>query len=769
MTKPTPMQLRRIWLLLATVVSLGIVGSLMVQAWNAQREAQRRQAAFTESFAPSVYQLEREYLRFSHVMDMAAHSSRLPERDALGFALDLLESRLDVVDNSLAGADFRITREYLSARALLGGAVQRSQVLLQRPVITSTDLLPMALELRALAPAMNALTMRASLVVSMEQEEAYGHRVSDATALLQMLACLALLLGASAVAIFVRQGRVETERLRLHKLNEATHLANAKAEAANAGKSQFLANMSHELRTPLNGMLGMLSLLEATPINAQQDDYIQTANRSAKHLLSLLNDILDASALEAGKMKLMPESVHLPSLVGDVHALMKPAALEKRLVLTVRQDKDLPRWVHADGTRVKQILLNLVSNAIKFSEHGTVLVEVLVPSGPPAQPGEAVSLRFRVTDEGPGMSAEVLAKLFRRFEQGDASSARRFGGSGLGLEISRNLARRMEGDIEATSVEGQGSVFTATLRLPVSNAPAEPALDAAVARREPGTPGLHVLVAEDNAINRKYMAALLGNMGHTVRFAEHGGMAVEEVQKELPDVVLMDLHMPDVDGLQATEAIRQLPAPYCELPIIALTADVFEESKDRVRAAGMDDFLPKPVNVHELEKMLVQRFGVRGSSVAKAEPKPAAKDQATPMPAPVASAAAPRPPRRRFRPGDVADHLNMPMIGELCVGVTLQGFQSLLDGAMRSDSQCYADLLSALEREDTAALLELGHSFKGVTASLGLAALSRLALTIEKQGHSFSAAECQQHAESLRECWNTTYAICARMGLIVSS
>jgi CheY-like chemotaxis protein len=288
------------------------------------------------------------------------------------------------------------------------------------------------------------------------------------------------------------------------------------------------------------------------------------------------------------------------------------------------------------------------------------------------------------------------------------------------------------------------------------------------------------------------MAALLKNMGHTVRFAEHGGHAVQEVQKELPDLVLMDLHMPEVDGLQATEAIRQLPAPYGTLPIIALTADVFEESKDRVHAAGMDGFLSKPVNVHELEKMLVRRFGSRGASLAVQAPvapvRPAAAEPAAQPVAPAADAStapaaepaaaeplavepAPvaRQPRRRFRPGDVAEHLNMSMIGDLCVGVTLQGYQSLLDGAMRTDAHCYADLFRALEAGETAQLLELGHSFKGVSASLGLAALSRMALTIEKQGHEFTAEQCREHADALQECWNTTYAICARMGLIASS
>lgn len=801
MLKPTTMHLRRIWLLLATVLSVAIVGFLIDQAMNELRDARKRQAEFTESFVPSVFQLEREYLRFANRVEIASHDHGVPDVHALGMALDLVMSRVEVVDKSLAAAEFRNTEVFVAARSQLQRVLQEADAAISQQAQDAQVWGALSKELQALAPAMNALTMRSSLMMSNQQEEVLARSVESAVAKLRLMSGLLVLLLVSAAVIGVRQGRVERERQRLERMHEQMRVANEKADAANAGKSQFLANMSHELRTPLNGMLGMLSLLESTPVNAQQDDYIQTANRSAKHLLSLLNDILDASALEAGKMTLKPESVHLPSLVSDVQALMRPVALEKRLVLSVKADKDLPRWVLADGTRVKQIMLNLVSNALKFSEHGTVLVEVFYPSGEERKAGDDVAIKIRVTDEGMGMSADVLAKLFQRFEQGNASSARRHGGTGLGLEISRSLARRMGGDIEVSSVEGKGSVFTATLCLPLSSPPNEQTTDAITARREPGTPGLNLVVAEDNAINRKYMAALLGNMGHTVRFAEHGGIVLQEIQKEVPDLVLMDLHMPEVDGLQATEAIRQLPAPYCELPIIALTADVFEESKDRVNAAGMDGFLSKPVNVHELEKLLVRRFGLRGASLAMPAAKAAAKAQpattAAPAPAPApqvaetaapvqteaapnvsapvaeepvpAPAPAPRQPRRRFRPGDVAEHLNMAMIGELCVGVTLQGYQSLLDGAMRTDAHCYADLQAALEQNNTGALLELGHSFKGVTASLGLAALSRLALTIEKQGHGFTAEECKQHAESLRECWNSTNAICARMGLIVSS
>jgi signal transduction histidine kinase/CheY-like chemotaxis protein len=751
------------------IVSLVVVGLWMQQTYNGLRAAQKQQAAFKETVILDVYQLERQFVRWLHALQTAALVEDAASRRAAVLSQTAELRRVVGVtqDAYLAAIN---PEEALQIRTSLEALMGRSDTLLAQPEMSGESWAAIAADAAKLAPGITALTVQSAAMATREQRKLLELRVTDSSIKLQAGGVVMLLVLITALTVRARQTQRECERQR--QVQEQARLleAQAKADAANAGKTQFLANMSHELRTPLNGMLGMLSLLEATPVNAQQDDYIQTANRSAKHLLSLLNDILDASALEAGKMTLKPESVDLSVLVDDVQSLMRPVALEKRLVLAIRQDKNLPPWVLADGTRVKQIMLNLVSNALKFSEQGTVLLEIFQPHAEATDGAADVDIVIRVTDEGTGMSPAVLAKLFQRFEQGDASSARRHGGSGLGLEISRNLARRMGGDIEATSVEGKGSVFTATLRLPRCSAPAEQASDTAVVRREAGSPGLNLVVAEDNAINRKYMEALLRNMGHNVRFAAHGGLAVQEVRREMPDLVLMDLHMPEVDGLQATEAIRQLSGPFKTLPIIALTADVFEESKDRVHAAGMDGFLSKPVNVHALEKMLVQRFGLRGAAQAVPESAPAPVNALPDVPNTAPSEVPPaRPSRRRFRPGDVAEHLNMAMIGDLCVGVTLQGYQSLLDGALRTDAKCYAELLGALEAGETGKLLELGHSFKGVTASLGLAALSRMGLTIEKQGQGFTADECRQQAESLQECWNTTYAICARMGLIVSS
>ncbi len=383
MSRLTSLQKRRALLFGVTLLLLTMVGAMWRQDYAELKEARQQQAEFTESFAPSVYQLEREYLRFSSEVQMAALGRQPPDMEALNFRHDLLLSRLVVVDNTLSAEAFRKSPEFVMAREQLATALHRVAPLLHREQTDAQDWLAINAEWRALAPPLNALTMHASLIVSQQQEADLQTHVQTTVQKLQTLGFLMGMLVVCSVLIALRQGRVEQEQMRLHKLHDELRLANEKAETANAGKSRFLANMSHELRTPLNGMLGMLSLLEFTPLNAQQDDYIQTANRSAKHLLSLLNDILDASALEAGKMTLKPEPVMLSAMAADVHSLMRPVAMEKRLNLEVTQDKRLHRWVEADSTRVKQIMLNLISNALKFSEQGTVRVEVSIADEPP--------------------------------------------------------------------------------------------------------------------------------------------------------------------------------------------------------------------------------------------------------------------------------------------------------------------------------------------------------------------------------------------------
>jgi signal transduction histidine kinase/CheY-like chemotaxis protein len=438
------------------------------------------------------------------------------------------------------------------------------------------------------------------------------------------LAQLVLLLVASG-SLVVRQRRLEAERLAMEQLTGELREAHFHAEAANRSKSQFLANMSHELRTPFNGLMGMLGLLQTTPVSPQQADYIQTAQNSASHLLTLLNDILDFSALESGKMALKPSPIEIPRLLSEVSALMLPLANSKGLGFQLQSpDGRLPA-VLADETRVKQILFNLINNAIKFTSAGSVRVQVIERSRSP----EALALAFEINDTGIGIEPEALSRLFQRFYQVEDGSTRRYGGTGLGLEISQSLARMMNGEITVQSAVGVGSTFTLAISLPISHLTSEsnagapalsPSLGMLVSQVRPSLPPLpsadppessatamRVLVVEDHPINQKLVGVLLGRMGCSISYCENGQLAVDLVQVEAFDLILMDVNMPVMDGLTATRLIRALPGVVALTPIVVLTADVMNEASEKAMKAGANDFVSKPVNADQL-RTIVQKY-----------------------------------------------------------------------------------------------------------------------------------------------------------------
>jgi two-component system, sensor histidine kinase len=332
----------------------------------------------------------------------------------------------------------------------------------------------------------------------------------------------------------------------------------------------------------------MLSLLDDSRLDDVQRRTLRTARESTEHLLALLNDILDVSRLEHGRLTLHLVPVDLPGLIQAVQTVMAPAAEAKRLALQVQMEAGAPATVVADGTRLKQVLFNLLSNAIKFTDTGEVKLQVVPvaarPGAPAVLPGQQW-LAFQVRDTGIGIDAATRGQLFERFMQADASVTRAHGGTGLGLEISRGLARLMGGDIYVDSRPGQGSEFSLELPLSVLTALPEPAdadpqAPAADLRHLPRP--LNVLVAEDHSVNRQYIGTLLERAGHHVRFADNGAAALAEAERELPDLVLMDVHMPVLDGLSATRALRAKPAPLGDVKIVAVTADAFEATRERM-------------------------------------------------------------------------------------------------------------------------------------------------------------------------------------------
>lgn len=410
--------------------------------------------------------------------------------------------------------------------------------------------------------------------------------------------------------IFEQELRQTNERLRelLRRSEELT----AKAESANTAKSLFLANMSHELRTPMNGVLGMAELLLTTDLTPEQREYVATLQSSGQSLLSLLNDILDFSKIEAGQLELEFIDFSLPSIISRLHEIFRPQAAKKRISLDFRTAPGVPEFLHGDPCRLHQVLLNLLSNAVKFTPAGGIRLEVELHS----RSEDWVALRFAVIDTGIGIPPDKSDLLFQKFSQLDPSHTRRFGGTGLGLAISKQIVDLMGGSIGVFSPpRGRGSCdpgsefwFTARFHLAKNSQP-EPAVPPTGAKPRPAStwrPGARVLIVEDNSVNQKMLAMLLKKLGVNCDTASDGLQAVNALTGKAYDLVLMDIQMPVMDGLEATRQIRALPAdnPSRNVPIIAVTAHAFSEDREKCMAAGMNGHIIKPVSRTALETAL---------------------------------------------------------------------------------------------------------------------------------------------------------------------
>ena len=484
------------------------------------------------------------------------------------------------------------------------------------------------------------------------------------------------------------------------------------AEGAARTKSEFLATMSHEVRTPMNGVLGIAELLLDTELSTEQRDYVETILRSGQALLEILNDILDLSKIEAGKLDLESIAFDPAQALSDVIALSGPRASAKGLVLAAEVAPAVPRDVIGDPGRLRQVLSNLIGNSLKFTDSGAVRVAARLVS----ENGEEVVLGFTITDTGIGMTPEQQGKLFRPFTQADTSTTRRFGGTGLGLAICLRLVDTMGGGFEVKSEPGQGSSFSFTVRCKRAAAGASRAASAQeqTMRRFSG----RVLVVEDNVVNRKVARATLKRFGLEVLEAENGSLALDLLAHETVDLIFMDMHMPVMDGIEATRRIRAAESAGAlrgRRAIVAMTANVLKDAVETCMEAGMDGFLPKPFARRQMVEVLTRWLGAGA----------AAETAASAAPPPVESTSA------------AVDCATFALLAETMgddLGV-------LLDDFVDSTTQMLTALSAGPERDDIKLVTRHAHTLKSSAAMVGAQQLSGQAKRLEAEAKSGAVAD----------------------------